>query len=248
MKELLTGLGELDDIIQLWNINRIKTGKQYFTFSSPEAFESIVNYLKNLNYNFPDYNPKPTDNLLRTRFNKPMGVKTIGASMVRANKRAGFDGVDNTTHVPKITYIRMHILRKIFASTLEKNKMPHLMTRELLGHTIDPTTSAYFKADPESVKEEYITVLNQLTTDKVEIKLINQYDDLSEKLDQKEDEIIKLKAEKDEEMSELNNENIKLRTEMEKQHKNQTQINKEKDKQFEKLKREIEAIREIERN
>ena len=188
MKELLTRLGELDNIIPLWNINRIKTGKQYFTFSSPEAFESIVNYLKNLNYNFPDYNPKPTDNLLKTKFNKPMGVKTIGASMIRANKRAGFDSVDNTTHVPKITYIRMHILRKIFASTLEKNKMPHLMTRWLLGHTIDSTTSAYFKADPQAVKEEYITVLDQLTTNKVEIKIVNQYEDLN-------NENIKLKGE-----------------------------------------------------
>ena len=35
------------------------------------------------------------------------------------------------------------------------------MTRWMMGHTLDSTTSAYFKADPESVKEEYTQVFNE---------------------------------------------------------------------------------------
>ncbi len=50
--------------------------------------------------------------------------------------------------------------------------MPHLMTRWLLGHTIEGTTNAYFKADLESVREEYIEIVNKLSTSKVEVKIV----------------------------------------------------------------------------
>ena len=72
--------------------------------------------------------------------------------------------------------------------------MPHLMTREMLGHTIDSVTGAYFKSDPQAVKEEYIKVLDQLTTKKIEIKLINTYDSINEELEQKEQKIRSLEA------------------------------------------------------
>lgn len=65
--------------------------------------------------------------------------------------------------------MRTHNLRKFFATTLEKNKVPHLTSRWLLGHTIDPTTDAYFKADPESLKPDYLEVVDQLTTNKQKV-------------------------------------------------------------------------------
>lgn len=83
----------------------------------------------------------PEDIFIRNKLNNPFKPKPLGTAFNRANKRAGFKKLDNTTAIPKIDYIRLHILRKIFASTLGKNKMPHLMTRELLGHAIDPITS-----------------------------------------------------------------------------------------------------------
>ena len=43
-----------------------------------------------------------------------------------------------------------------------------------MGHTLDSTTSAYFKADPQSIKEEYVQVLNHLTTNqKIVIRTCN---------------------------------------------------------------------------
>jgi hypothetical protein len=51
-----------------------------------------------------------------------------------------------------------------------------------MGHSIDSTTASYFKADPEAVKQEYITILDHLTTDKVQIKLVNQYDDIKQEV------------------------------------------------------------------
>jgi len=67
--------------------------------------------------------------------------------------------------------VRPHALRKLFASTLEKNNFPYIANRHILGHSVDKTTGAYFKADPDAVKEEYIQILNHLTTNQVEIKV-----------------------------------------------------------------------------
>lgn len=177
MKELLNRLSELNNLVPLWKITRVKTDKAYFTFSSPEALDAIVAYLKEFNRKFKDYDPKHTDAIFRTKFNEP--IKTFGISEMyrKANERAGFENVG------KYSYITPHALRRVFASTLERNKMPHLMTRWLMGHTLDKTTSAYFKADPMAIKEEYLQVLDQITTDQVEIKIIKtEYDDIKQRL------------------------------------------------------------------
>lgn len=62
----------------------------------------------------------PEDIFIRNTLNNPFKPKPLGTAFNRANKRAGFKKLDNTTAIPKIDYIRLHILRKIFASTLGK--------------------------------------------------------------------------------------------------------------------------------
>ena len=182
-------------LVPIWHIKRIKTDHKYFTFSSPEATDAIINYLKDLNRKCKGYeerNRKPQlsitseTSLFLNRHLKGVSPTLMSITIKRLNNKAGYSNTNDSR------YIRPHILRKIFASTLEKNKMPHLMTRWIMGHNLDNTTSAYFKADPEVIKEEYIEVLKYLTTNAVEIKLINQYEDLSEKLDQKDKEYSEL--------------------------------------------------------
>ncbi|MCE7698486.1 MAG: hypothetical protein K8E24_006480 [Methanobacterium paludis] len=97
----------------------------------------------------------------------------------RINEKAGFPKVN------EVILLRPHSLRKLFATTLEKNRMPHLMTRWLLGHTIDGTTDAYFKADSETLKVEYLEVVDQLSTDQVEVKIIRTeaYDEVITELE-----------------------------------------------------------------
>ena len=153
LAELLEKLRELEDVILLWNIERIKTGKPYFTFTSPEAFDALIEYLDELNRKYPDYNPVPEDTLFRT-YNFPINPSSVTGMFIRINKRAGLRKVNNRI------LVRPHTLRKFFATTLEKNKIPHLMSRAMLGHTLDTTTSAYFKADPVALKEEYIQIVN----------------------------------------------------------------------------------------
>jgi integrase len=183
---LVDQIEQLNNLIPLWKITRVKTGNKFFTFSSPEATDAILEYLKELHRNYPDYKPNPEDIFLRNR-NIPITPLSLGSMYQRINKKAGFRKVNG--HL----LIRPHSLRKLFATTLEKNRMPHLMTRWLMGHKLDPTTGAYFKADPETVKEDYIQILDQLTTSKVQIKLINQYQEVKQEIEELRTELFEKK-------------------------------------------------------
>ena len=115
-----------------------------------------------------------------------MSETVLSIAYKRMNENAGFEKKDNKA------FIRPHILRKVFASTLEKNKMTHLMTRWIMGHKLDSTTSAYFKADPEAIKEEYIQFLSHLTTNqKIEVKTVTTqgYDQLLKDSKEKKEKI-----------------------------------------------------------
>ncbi|OEC86753.1 tyrosine-type recombinase/integrase [Methanobacterium bryantii] len=174
--DLIEKIKEIDDLIPMWKIHRIKTGKAYFTFNSPETTDAILDYL---DQHYRDYawQPKPEDQLFR-QYNKPITPDSVTVQYQRINKRAGFPKINGRVH------IRPHSLRKVFATTLEKNRMPHLMSRWMLGHTIEGTTNAYFKADPESIKEEYIEIVDKLSTSKVKVKIIRTgYDEVQSKLE-----------------------------------------------------------------
>ena len=195
LDELLIKIRELTDIIPLWQIKRVKTDKQYFTFSSPESTEAIINYIDDLNRRNKKLimnNRKsqlkltPNTQLFLSRHMTGMSETVMSIAYKRLNEKAGFEKIDRKV------FIRPHILRKIFASTLEKNKMPHLMTRWMMGHMLDSTTSAYFKADPESIKEEYIQILSHLTTNqKIKVKTVTTegYDQLLKDSKEKEEKI-----------------------------------------------------------
>lgn len=167
-----------ETFVPLWKIKRIKTDNHYFTFSSPESVERILTYLEELNYKFPSYKPNPDDKLFRSLIsNNPIKPADITSMFHHISKSNGFRKVGD------LYVLRSHGFRKFFATTLERNRVPHLSTRWLMGHTIDPVTSAYFKVDPELLREDYITVLDQLTTDRVQIKIINQFETLSKQID-----------------------------------------------------------------
>lgn len=158
MKELINIIADIDKPVLKWQINRVKTGKSYFTFTSPEASELIKNYLQELYRSHLDYDPKPEDQFFRNN-NVPIGGQALRSMFRRYHDKSG-----NRT-VNKTIIVRPHRLRKYFATTLEKNKMQHTATRYMMGHTIEKTTEAYFKADPKSIKDDYLEIVHQLMTD-----------------------------------------------------------------------------------
>lgn len=179
LAELIEKVKDEEDLIPLWKIKRVKTGKPYFTFSTPESVERIIVYLEEINYRFPQYEPKPSDTLFRSVYkNKPLSEDSIGAMLAYINKHNGFRSV-NGHYV-----IRCHTLRKYFATTLEKNKMGLLSTRWLLGHNIDRTTSAYIKADPEALREDYVEIAEQLITTNQDVIVLDKYKEIKHEIDE----------------------------------------------------------------
>ena len=84
-------------------------------------------------------------------------------------------------------------MKKYFASTLNKNKLPELATHWMLGHRIDSVTEAYFKAGINSPKKEYMKAMQDLSFEKVEVKKVTtpEYDTLIQEL---RDEMVKRKT------------------------------------------------------
>lgn len=184
LENLIDELENHQDTILFWKIMRIKTRNPYFTFTSPEATLNLITYLKELYRLHPEYNPEPTDQLFRTRGN-PITVKGISLMFNKINKKAGLRTVNGKS------LVRPHSLRKYFATTLEKNKMPHLSTRWLMGHTLDATTESYFMADPETLRYDYTEVLDQIQTNEVQTVYVNQFATVTQRLDEMEDKIEK---------------------------------------------------------
>lgn len=184
LNEVIEALNNRKIEIPKWDIVRIKTNQPYFTFSSPESIDKIIDYLELLSTKHPDYTPKPEDTLLRTiKGNKPVTDNAMSSMFNRKSQAL------EIRRINRRSVIRPHTLRKYFATTLESNKIPHLVTRRLMGHTIDNTTSAYFRPDPETMKEYYIDAIDQLTTNKVQIKVIDRYEDVTKRMKDLENEI-----------------------------------------------------------
>lgn len=181
--DLIEKVKAIDSLIPMWKIYRIKTGKPYFTFSTPQATDAILDYLDQ-HYREYEWQPKPDDQLFRS-YNNPVKPDAVTEQYRRINSKAGFRKVNNRL------LVRPHSLRKLFATTLERNRMPHLMTRWLMGHTIDSTTNSYFKADPETIKVEYLEIINQISTDQVEVKIIRTeaYEEIKAEIDAMKEEI-----------------------------------------------------------
>ncbi len=166
-----------DDLIGTWQIQRYKTSYGYITFSSPESIQMILHYLTDrILQNRP---VKSVDDWLFESKGKQISTSTLVSYFKGLNDRCEFG------YVGKHRFFTSHKLRKYFASTLHKNKIPELTTHWLLGHRVDPVTEAYFKADIESLKEQYKTVVEDLSIENVILREVTTdgYDRLLKKIE-----------------------------------------------------------------
>lgn len=177
LDKIVTELQDKKDYIATWNITRIKTGNKYFTFTSPEVNQALALYMNTLSIKHLDYKPKPKDKLIRSLTNcNALKPKLISKQFYYHNKNNQYRKHDDRYVVTP------HGFRRFFASTLEMNKIPHLITRRLMGHSFDNTTGAYFKISPEVAKEEYIEVLPDLILSNSKIINLYKYQDLYDEL------------------------------------------------------------------
>ena len=148
--ELVPILNELStkSVVPTFNIHRIKTGMPYYTFCTPEATQLIIDYILERMFREDLTLDKQLIDISKYGF-----VKMFS----RINDKQGW-GYKN-----KRRFFRSHSMRKFFATTLTKARVDFIYIEFLLGHSINSTTAAYYKVDPESLKKRYMTFMDKLT-------------------------------------------------------------------------------------
>jgi integrase len=149
-------------IIGTWKVTRKKTQYNYTTFSSPESINYILDYL---------VQSPPIDlesNLFRTARNQniPLEYNAFKNYFARLN-----DELD-LGKFGRQRFFHSHVLRKIFTNILHKQKISKLRIDWYLGHRINDVDEAYFKADLQDLKNEYIKCIPDLSIENIETHIL----------------------------------------------------------------------------
>jgi integrase len=137
----------------IWKIQRIKTGLNYTTFSTPESLDYILRYLESKPA------PETTDTkLFLNQWKLPFKHKTFNQYFRDLNTRCGWGKQG------KQIFFRSHNLRKWFARQLENTSLGYLNTRRLMGHVVmDDTSRRYFKVDEDYLYNEYYANMDNVS-------------------------------------------------------------------------------------
>lgn len=161
--ELLDILEELDSsidpIVPTFNLIRIKTQKSYYTFCTPEATNAIVEWL-----------------LLKSELLEENGEKLsweetiwdLSPRQMNYHFQIINDALD-WGFKKKYRFFRPHTLRKFHASNigLSAENVDFLQ-----GRSKDKIHATYIKANPERLKNVYISVMDNVTIGKLDKKEI----------------------------------------------------------------------------
>jgi len=166
-KLTLDELIDMDETLEvgplIWKLKRIKTSGEYTTFSTPESYDAIIDYLRL----YPPFVMDPGTPLFRTmtsKVDKPINERRFGEFYERINSQLGFGKAKDGRN-----YFRSHNLRKFCANAL-KTGMGFDNAQFILGHRIrDSTRGAYLKPDLDVLYKLYYENMAWVTiTRKVE--------------------------------------------------------------------------------
>lgn len=144
--DILTTLSERNDVIPTWDITRIKTNTPYITFNTPECTEYTLEHLweqyrkHGLSMNTPLFGSSES---------------TIVHSFSRLNDKLGYGYNKKGTQ----RFFHSHSLRKYFINTLHDMGVDMLTVEFMVGHRIAQVQDAYYRVNPERMKEKYRTAL-----------------------------------------------------------------------------------------
>lgn len=159
---------ELENVILSLLITRKKVNYRYHSFIPPEVSRNIVYYLKERSYG---RNKKiRISDVRKELFVSHNGDKltksNVSSNFNRIGKKLGFAASEEGAY----GFWRSHGLRKYFISTIINETGDHVLADYLVGHKIDKTKRAYWKADPDKLKKNYIDVLEYLSIDEIKIR------------------------------------------------------------------------------
>jgi len=183
-----------ENFIPTWKIKRYKTGMPYVTFSSPESFIALIDYLKQVKVN-ESIEDSENEWLITGIPKTKTSRRSIAKYFKEINRRC-----DYKKHKGK-WFFRSHKLRKFFASTLYKNNVHKLMIDWFLGHRIPEQDEAYFISDPEHLKKVYKEVLPELSINPV--KYIEIPSEETEKLRRANKHLAEIVNKQNEELSQV---------------------------------------------
>lgn len=139
--ETIKELTDNHTIVPLIYLRRIKTDKWYYTCCSPEASYMIIESLKiRKDLKWDDKLFDYTDSLILTRFQE-----------INDNNDWGYVGAYRR--------FRSHALRKFMASNIG---LPRDQVDSFQGRAKDMIQEAYFKQDPNALKEIYMNAMNRI--------------------------------------------------------------------------------------
>lgn len=168
---------------------RKKKNYEFYTFLSPEASKAVLDYLDWRNrkpkdkgiireeqrkkqhvttkdgYLFisravpPEY--LTTKNIREKEELRKLNKEAIIAIYQRLNEEA-----QTSSEYGEYNLNRSHNMRRFFNSTLLNESAPIFFVDFLLGHQLDATHEAYYRASPEKLKEEYSKYVSFLTIEK----------------------------------------------------------------------------------
>lgn len=171
--------GRDKDNVTTLQVRRIKVSYDYITFLSPEATEAVLVYIADRERR-EGHKLGGDDLIFATRTGKPTDRRDIVRAFARVAKQSGITNEANT-----FNRMRPHAIRKFFYSILLNNGASLFFAKFLMGHKIDVTHEAYFRAAPAKIKEMYVKFLPFLSIENVEARVIEsaEFTELKEEHD-----------------------------------------------------------------
>lgn len=159
LKNVITSLEQQEDVVPMFQLYRKKTHYPYITFCSPEATQKILIYLKHrLHKNYWQAGIRPSTKISVNPDDKLFHFcsRVVNKNFERLNDKLGWGWKGSRR------FFHPHALRKFFATELIKTEMDSMTIDFLSGRKISQTHEAYFKADPQKLKQKYKMFMNNL--------------------------------------------------------------------------------------
>lgn len=155
--KVLEVLNQREDVIPTFELIRTKTQKFHYTFASPEAVISTVNYLLT----------RPDKLTMESSLFK-ISYDWLTVKFEKLNKKLGLGVTSGNEYV----ILRCHTLRKYHATTLRNDGLSIDIVNSFQGKAKNNVDSVYFIDSPEVLKKMYVEHVGCLAIN-MEIKELN---------------------------------------------------------------------------
>lgn len=168
------------------HLNREKTGKEFTTFLSYEAVDSIKNYIKNER----GYKDNPIL-FQKHQITKKGNGPELTEELIEREYRALNRWMKNDP-IEKGRYreITSHMLRKFFSTQFTNSKMSYEPRKHMMGHIIPGVDDSYYLEHQDELQELYIEYMDKITINPTKTLTIEspEYREIRKQLDQNETE------------------------------------------------------------